>query len=350
MKWIDCVDLRSDTVTWPTEEMRAAMAAAELGDDVMGEDPTIIRLQELAAERMGMEAGLFVPSGTMGNLAAILSHCGRGDELIAGSQGHTFRYEAGGSAALGSVHTFTLPNQPDGTLDLDQVVEAIREDDEHEPVTRLLILENTQNRCGGMVLGVEYMRRAALTVREHGLKLHIDGARIFNAAAALGVPVRELTQGADSVTFCLSKGLCCPAGSVLCGSGEFIKRAHRMRKVLGGAMRQAGVLAAAGIVALEKMTDRLAEDHRRARNLAAKISRIPGLRLDHPTPDSNMVFCSLTDEVPVSADEISARLQPYGVLVYSAGARRFRLVTHYWVDDEKIERAAQAFRAVMRGI
>lgn len=350
MNWLDCVDLRSDTVTWPTGAMREAMAKAEVGDDVMGEDPTIRRLEALAAQKMGMEAGLFVPSGTMGNLIAILTHCQRGDELIAGNQGHTFRYEAGGSAALGGVHTFLLPNQADGTLDLDQVRDAIREDDPHEPRSRLLILENTQNRCGGVPLSTGYMREAVEIARAHHLRLHIDGARIFNAAVALDVEAAELTSGADSVTFCLSKGLCAPAGSVLCGSAAFIHQSHRVRKMLGGGMRQAGILAAAGIVALEEMTGRLAEDHRRAQNLADQIADIPGITLETPQPATNMVYFALDGMVAVDAAKISQLLEEQGVLTHSVTSRRFRLVTHYWIDDAKVTRAAAALRTVMSGV
>jgi threonine aldolase len=243
---MDVIDLRSDTVTRPTPAMREAMARAQVGDDVMGEDPTVNRLEAMSAEYMGKEAGLFVPSGTMGNLAAVLVHCNRGDEVIMGDMAHTFLKEAGGVAALGGVHTFTLRNHPDGTLDLDELRSAIREDDVHHPITRLVVLENTHNRCGGVALNVDYMRQAGDIVREHGLQLHLDGARIFNAAAACGVPAAELTAQVDSVTFCLSKGLCAPVGSVLCGTVDFIQKARRIRKQLGGGMRQAGILGCGG--------------------------------------------------------------------------------------------------------
>jgi threonine aldolase len=327
--------------------MRAAMAAAEVGDDVMGEDPTVNRLQEMAAERMGKDAGLLVPAGTMGNLAAVLAHCGRGDELIVGDQAHTYHYEAGGTAALGGVHSFVLPNQLDGTLDVDQIRAAVRADDPHCPISRLLLLENTQNRCGGLVLSPEYMRRVGELARHSGLKIHVDGARIFNAAAALGVPVVDLVRQADSVTFCLSKGLCAPVGSVLCGSREFIAKALRARKQLGGGMRQAGILAAAGIIALEKMTARLVEDHVRARKLAQGLAEISGVCLEHPVPATNMVFFSLSPEIRLDADQIAERLIPFGVLVHSAGLRRFRLVTHYWIDDSGVDRTVESFRAVL---
>jgi threonine aldolase len=342
------VDLRSDTVTRPTDEMRAAMAAAEVGDDVMGEDPTINRLQDMAAEKMGKEAGLFLPSGTMGNLAAVLAHCGRGDELIVGNQAHTFRYEAGGTAALAGAHSFVLPNHADGTLALDEIRNAVRDDDPHCPISRLLMLENTQNRCGGVVLGLDYMDRAGALAHELGLKLHIDGARIFNAAAALHVSAADLVRQADSVTFCLSKGLCAPVGSVLCGERVFIARALRARKQLGGGMRQAGILAAAGIIALEKMTGRLGEDHARARMLAKGLGEIPGVFLEHTVPATNMVFFNLGEQVKPNADEIAGLLIPHGVLVHSAGPRRFRLVTHFWIDDAGIERTIDAFRTVLR--
>lgn len=344
---MDYVDLRSDTVTHPTPAMRSAMANAQVGDDVMGEDPTINQLQKLAAQKMGKAAGLFVPSGTMGNLAAVLSHCNRGDEVIMGNLAHTFLFEGGGVAALGGVMPHTLPNLPDGTLSLDALRGAIRADDVHFPTTRLIILENTHNRCGGVVLSPEYTRQVGELAHQHGLKLHLDGARLFNAAVALGVPASALTEAADSVTFCLSKALCAPVGSVLCGSEEFIYKARRVRKALGGGMRQAGILAAAGMVALEQMVDRLAEDHQRARNLAAGLSKLPGLTLDTPNPATNMVFASLENCIQDSAAQVAVRLREFGVRVGVTGARRFRMVTHYWVDDEGIEKAVAAFGKVL---
>ena len=241
------IDLRSDTVTQPTPEMREAMAKAEVGDDVYGEDPTINHLQELAAEKMGKQAGLFVASGTMGNLIAVLSHCQRGDEVIVGKKNHVFVHEAGGMSALGGVHSCQLPNQPDGSLLLEDVAAAIRPDDLHEPVTRLVCLENTHNGCGGVYQTPEYTRQMAGWAHSRGLSVHLDGARIFNASIAQGMPVGQLAGPVDSVTFCLSKGLCAPVGSVLCGSQPFIAKARRLRKMLGGGMRQAGILAAAGL-------------------------------------------------------------------------------------------------------
>ncbi|HSB89334.1 MAG TPA: low-specificity L-threonine aldolase [Anaerolineales bacterium] len=344
------VDLRSDTVTQPTPAMREAMARAEVGDDVFGDDPTVNRLQTMAAERLGKEAALFVPSGTMGNLAAVLSHCGRGDEAILGDQCHTFMYEAGGIAALGGVHPRTVLTNPDGTLPLRGIEEAIRTDDVHFPITRLICLENTHNRCGGVALTAEYTRRVGALARDHGLRLHLDGARIFNAAAATGVEAKELAAAADSVMFCLSKGLAAPVGSMLVGSGEFIQRARRMRKQLGGGMRQVGVIAAAGIVALETMTQRLAEDHRRARRLAEGLRSIPGVALETDAPATNMVYFSLAAEAPLDGAGMEKAMAADAIWIHAVGPRRIRLVTHNDIDDEGVERAIDAVRkAVVSG-
>ncbi len=342
------VDLRSDTVSHPTPAMREAMARAEVGDDVLGEDPTVNRLEAMAAEKMGKQAGLFVPSGTMGNLAAVLAHCQRGEEAIMGNLGHTYLFEAGGISALGGVFANTLPNQPDGTLDLDEVRGAIRGRDIHQPVTRLLILENTHNRCGGVVLPTAYMQAAGELMHSKGLKLHLDGARVFNAAAALGVKAADLAAPADSVTFCLSKGLCAPVGSVLCGSAEFIASARRIRKQLGGGMRQAGVLAAAGIVALEQMVERLPQDHARAKRLADGLAGIAGIAFPLGKPQSNMVFVQLNPNVSLSASEVATRLASHGIKVGVTGPRMFRMVLHYWVEDSGIDRTLEAFQEVLQ--
>ncbi len=342
------IDLRSDTVSLPTPEMRRRMAEAELGDDVYGEDPTVNQLQAEAARMLGKEAGLFVPSGTMGNLAGILAHCGRGDEVILGTKSHTFLYEAGGISALGGVHSCQIPNQADGSLLLEDIVSAIRAPDDHHPITRLISLENTHNRCGGVVLSPEYTRQVGELARQHGLKLHLDGARLFNAAVACGVPAAELAAPADSVTICLSKGLCAPAGSILCGSQEYIQKAHRLRKMLGGGMRQVGVLAAAGLVALEQMTGRLAEDHARAARLADGLSQIPGVRLNPSRPSTNMVFLDLEAPISLTAAEAAERLKARGVQTGVVGPRRFRLVTHYWIDDAAVEQAVAAFREILQ--
>jgi threonine aldolase len=341
------VDLRSDTVTRPTPEMRRAMAEAQVGDDVLGDDPTVNRLQAMAAERLGKEAALFVPSGTMGNLAAILSHCGRGDEIILGDQCHTAMYEAGGVAAVGGIHPRTLVTRPDGTFPLEAIEAAIRPDDVHFPTTRLICLENTHNRCGGAALSLEYTVGVGKLAREKGLRLHLDGARIFNAAAATGNSAKEMAAPADSVSFCLSKALCAPVGSVLCGDGDFIYRARRIRKQLGGGMRQAGVIAAAGIVALETMVDRLGEDHARARRLAEGLRPLPGLTLEADPPPTNMVYLSLSAEGPLDGPAMARALAKHDVLALSVGSRRIRLVLHHDVDDAGVERAVAAFRHVL---
>ena len=344
MKWID---LRSDTVTLPTPRMWKAMAEAELGDDVYREDPTVNRLQEIAAERLGKEAGLFVPSGTMGNLAAVLAHCGRGDEVIMGDHGHTFVYEAGGISALGGVHPHTIPNQSDGTLLTEDIEHAIRGDDIHFPPSKLLILENTQNKCGGVPISRDQMMRMVEPARDAGLHVHLDGARIFNASVDQGVPASELVDMVDSVTFCLSKGLCAPVGSVLCGTKDFIENARRIRKQLGGGMRQVGVLAAAGIVALEEMVDRLAEDHTHARQLAEGLSNIDGIHLDKGSPNTNMVYIELDPALGMDAKECAARLADKGIKAGVTGPRHFRLVCHYWISDEDIPAIVNAFESVL---
>ncbi len=339
------VDLRSDTVTHPTPAMWQAMALAELGDDVWGDDPTVNRLEALAAERLAKEAALFLPSGTMGNLAALLAHCGRGDEVILGDKSHTFVYEQGGMAALGGIMPHTLPNQPDGTLRLADIEHAIRGDNIHYPRTRLICLENTHNNCFGVPLTATYTAQVVALARRRGLKVHIDGARIFNAAAALEVDVQELVKDVDSVTFCLSKGLCAPVGSVLCGSAAFIAEARRARKVLGGGMRQAGLLAAAGIIAIEEMTLRLDADHACAQCLGEGLAAIPGIEV-YPVY-TNMVYFQLTDEITLSAPEVQARLKERGVLIMARDMRSFRAVTHYWIDADGVDYALEAVRAVL---
>ena len=271
------IDLRSDTVTLPTEEMRNAMATAVVGDDVMGEDPTVNQLEKMAADLAGMEASLFVASGTMGNLVSVLAHCDRGDEVVLGDKSHLYRGEAGGISVLGSVSFKPLHNQEDGTIDINQLFESISPDDFHFSKTKVIALENTQNHCGGAVLLPEYVEKVSNFTNKHGLLLHMDGARIFNAAVYLGLNLSTLLENVDSVSICLSKGLSAPVGSLVCGSDEFISKARRIRKMLGGGMRQAGIIAAAGIIALEKMVDRLSEDHINAKKLAVGLSKIPNI-------------------------------------------------------------------------
>jgi threonine aldolase len=340
------IDLRSDTVTLPTPEMRRAMAEAEVGDDVYGEDPTINRLEALAANRLGKEASLFVPSGTMANLISLLTHCGRGDEAIMGDSAHTFLFEAGGSAAVGGIHPHTVPNQPDGTLDLDDLEAAIRAENLHHPHTRLICLENTHNRCGGAVLTPDYTARVRALADRHGLAIHLDGARLFNAAVALGVAPALLAGDADSVSFCLSKGLSAPVGSLVCGSDRFIAQARRQRKLLGGGMRQAGVLAAAGIVALETMVDRLAEDHATARRLAQGLIALPGVVLDPGRIQTNIVIFELAPGAPSPA-EFSAGLSARGVKLNPIGGRKLRAVTHYGIQIADIDAALEAAAEVL---
>lgn len=337
------IDLRSDTVTLPTAAMMGAMRTAPLGDDVLGDDPTVKELERAAARRVGKEAALLVPSGTMANLIGVLVHCGRGEEVILGDQAHTFVYEAGGISAYGGVHPHTVTNQKDGTIRLEDIEAAIRPDNIHFPRTKLICLENTHNRCGGAPLTAEYTDAVGSLASKHGLKLHMDGARIFNAAAALGVDVKNLTRACDSLSFCLSKGLSCPVGSLVCGTAEFIDRARRVRKGLGGGMRQAGVLAAAGLVALETMTDRLAEDHINARRLAEGLSAIKGLHVDMERVHTNMVYARLTNETIADADFL-ARSRAKGLQFLCLGPRSFRLVTHAGVTEADIDAALKIIR------
>ena len=339
------IDLRSDTVTLPSPAMREAINTAELGDDVFGEDPTVNRLETLAAERMGKEAALLVVSGTMGNLLCILTHCRRGEEVILGDMSHTFLYEAGGISALGGIHPHTLVNQPDGTMLLDRIEAAVRPDNVHFPRSRLICLENTHNRCAGSPITVEYTDAVAALAKKHNLLLHLDGARIFNAAVALGVDVKELTRAADSVSFCLSKGLAAPVGSVVCGSAEFIAQARRTRKVLGGGMRQAGIIAAAGITALEKMAERLEEDHRNAKRLAQGIAGIEALSIDVESIRTDIVYFEVAKE-RITAESLTSGLAKKGVKILHIGPRRLRAVTHYGISAEDIDTALKAIREV----
>jgi threonine aldolase len=330
------IDLRSDTVTRPTPAMRAAMAAAEVGDDVYGEDPTVNRLEALGADLTGMAAALFVPTGTMSNLLAIMSNCGRGDEYICGQEAHCYRFEGGGAAVLGSVQPQPLEFEPDGTLDLEKVVRLIKPDDPHCARTRLLCLENTQ---AGRVLPLDYLEQAGKLCRERGLALHLDGARVANAAVKLDVPLGEITRHADSVSVCLSKGLGAPAGSLLCGSCETVATARRWRKVLGGGMRQVGMLAAAGIVALTDFREQLADDHENAGVLAEGLSEIGELDVDPAAVQTNMVFVRVKGD---RKDEFTGWLKARGILV--AGRGLLRLVTHRDVSREDIDTAVRVMR------
>jgi len=334
------IDLRSDTVTRPTESMREAMARAEVGDDVFGDDPTVTRLEEMAAELLGKEAGMFVPSGTQSNLCALLVHCGRGDEYLVGQTAHTYLFEGGGGAALGGIQPQPLSQEDDGTLDLKKLGALVKPDDFHYARTRLLCLENT---TWGKVLPAEYLAEARAFGDERGLALHLDGARIFNAAIASGTSAEEIAGYFDSVSVCLSKGLGAPVGSVLVSSKSFIKEAKRWRKMLGGGMRQSGIIAAAGIHALENHVDRLAEDHDHARFLGEGLAAISGL--DVQAVQTNMVFVDAPEKDPAL---ISEKLSEKGINICGYTGSQIRLVTHLAINREHIELVIDAFRDAIK--
>lgn len=341
------IDLRSDTVTRPTPAMREAMFNAPVGDDVYGEDPTINTLEAEAAERLGKEAGLFVASGSMGNLTAVLTHCGRGDEMIVGRDAHISKYEVGSAASFGGVPSYQLDLRPDGTYDLDAIRKGMRVPNVHFPTTKLICLENTHGGAIGAPVPVSYMQAVREIADEHNVKIHVDGARFFNAATALNVSPAALAADADSVTFCLSKGLCAPVGSVLVGSRDFIERARRVRKSLGGGMRQAGILAAAGLISLREMTLRLGEDHANARFFAEGLAAMPYTVVDLDRVKTNMVFFALTEDAPVQTEELSARLkEQYNILMrpYDVRSRSFRVVTHNDVSREALGNVLNAMR------
>ena len=340
------IDLRSDTITLPTKEMLHAIDRADLGDDVFQEDPTINQLEKLAAKRFNKQAALFVPSGTMANLVAVLSHCHRGDEVILGDQAHTFLYEAGGISSFGGVHSRQLVNQADGTIAIDDIKHAIRKEGVHFPTTRLICLENTHNRCFGMPLSSDYVNSVAEVAKNNSILVHVDGARIFNAAVSLDTPVRLLTDEIDSVSFCLSKGLSAPAGSLLCGSKNFIYRARRNRKALGGGMRQAGILAAAGIVALEKMTERIADDHQNARALAEGISDIKGISIDLDKIQTNIIYFSL-DHPKIESSLFLDKMCEKNIHFFELGPSWYRLVTHNGISKDDVSNVVEEFRQLL---
>lgn len=331
------VDLRSDTVTRPTPAMLEAMVRAELDDDVLGHDPTVERLERLSAQMTGHEAAIFLPSGTMSNQVAIATHTRPGDSILVDDDAHVVFYEGGSPAVVAGVLPRTVPST-NGVIDPLQINKRFLYRSEHTPGTTLLCLENTHNRAGGSVTPVSVMAACRREADALGIPIHLDGARVFNAAVALGVPVPEVAALCDSVNFCLSKGLAAPVGSMLCGSAEFIERARFWRKRMGGGLRQAGVIAACGIVALETMVDRLADDHRRAAELAAAIVGLPGLRPQ--TPQTNIVMV----DTDAPAEEWTGRLEAEGVRCYPIGAHRLRLVFHKDVDDEGLAQAISAFR------
>jgi threonine aldolase len=332
---MEAIDLRSDTVTRPTEAMREAMAGAELGDDVFGDDPSVMRLEAIAAEILGMEAALFAPSGTQTNLIALLAHCARGDEYIVGQQAHTYLFEGGGGAVLGSIQPQPLDQEIDGSLSLARVEALIKPDDYHFARTRLLCLENT---TWGKILPLEYLKQARTFSNDHGLLLHLDGARIFNAAVASGVSAAEMTGSFDSVSVCLSKGLGAPVGSLLLGNKDFIRQGKRWRKMLGGGMRQSGLLAAAGIYALENHVDRLADDHANAVRLAEGLGAIPGVAVD--PVQTNMVLASIPEE---SLAGVVEYMRAKDILLMGASGGKIRMVTHLDIPEGAIERVVNAF-------
>jgi threonine aldolase len=339
------IDLRSDTVSRPNDAMRAAMATAEVGDDVFGDDPTVNRLEQRAAALLGKEAALYVPSGTMANLVSVMTHVQPGDEVLLGDQCHIFAYELGGVSRIAGALTHPLKNREDGTLDPADVAAAIRPAALHTPRTALLCLENTHNRCGGEAIPAETIDSLASLAHEHGLAVHLDGARVFNAAAALGVPASRIAREADTVSFCLSKGLGCPIGSLVCGTADFIERARRNRKMLGGGMRQAGIVAAAGLYAFDHNIDRLAEDHANARRLADGLRELEVFRPTHPK--SNIV---VADVLRGDLNAWLAAFRDAGVLAVAFGPQRMRLVTHINISrgdiDEALSRIARAAEAV----
>jgi threonine aldolase len=342
----DIVDLRSDTLTLPTPEMREAMARAEVGDDVWEEDPTVKRLETTAAERMGKEAGLFVTSGTMGNLVSVVTHTRPGQEIVLDLDSHIFNYEVAGAAIIGGVQTRPVATAR-GFLEPAQVQEALRPANVHIPVTGLVCVENTHNRHGGTCCTPEEISAVAAVAHAAGVPVHLDGARLFNAAIALRRPAHDFTRDVDSVTFCLSKGLAAPVGSVICGSRDFVARARRMRKMLGGGMRQAGVLAAAGLVALERMVNRLSEDHAHARQLAEGLTKLPGISLDLASVQTNIVIFRVAR--PTGVDALVQGGAARKVKIHAIGPHAIRCVTHKDVDAEDIARTLDAFREITVG-
>ncbi len=346
MKTDRVIDLRSDTVTLPSDEMRRVIAAAPVGDDVFGEDPSIRQLESMSAERTGKEAAIFVASGTMSNLVAIMSHCGRGDEAITGSESHILHYEVAGAAGVAGVQLRAVPNDARGRINASDVEAMIRGANVHNPSTTLLCLENTQNRCSGAAIPLDDIVELAGVAHRHGVRVHIDGARVFNAALALGTTVAALCEPVDSIGFCLSKGLGAPVGSVLCGSGEFIARARKMRKMVGGGMRQAGIIAAAGIYALDHMVDRLADDHAHAKILAHGLASLPMIDLDPETIDTNIIIFGVRGD----ANEFARALKQAGVLTTMPAHGRLRMVTHYGIERADIDDALERVRGAVAAV
>lgn len=343
---MEFIDLRSDTVTLPTQEMREAMYKAEVGDDVYGEDPTINKLEEMAADMLGKEDAMFVTSGTQGNQVCVMTHTRPGEEIILEEKCHIITYEVGGLGYLSGVQARLIKGKH-GAMNPEDIEAAIREDDIHQPRTSLICVENTHNRAGGTVIPMDILRRTYELAHEHGISVHMDGARIFNAATYLKVPVKEIAKYADSVMFCLSKGLCAPVGSIVVGSKEFISRARKFRKMMGGGLRQAGFLAAAGIVALEKMTKRLQEDHDNARLLAEGLNTIPGIKIDMDTVQTNIVICDIGG-LNMTGSELSRRLFEKGIRVNGGNSPSVRFVTHHGIEKQDVEKAIEAVKLIAK--
>ena len=345
---MDKIDFRSDTVSWPTPEMREVMATAAVGDDVFGDDPTVNELEALAAEMTGKEAALYVSSGTQGNLISMMVHAGRGDEAVIGDDSHVFNYEAGGMAVLGGIVPRPLPTDEIGRMNVDQVRAAFRPDDSHRPVSRLICTENSSGGNYGAAIPADYFAQLREIADEQGLGLHLDGARLFNATTALGIDVKEIMQYVDSASICLSKGLCAPVGSVIVGDKRFIHQAHRLRKMLGSGMRQAGIIAAAGIIALRDMTQRLDIDHANAQRLAQGLAQIPHIDIDPTRFQTNMVFFNVMDSSPLSVAQIEEKLRDdYGILTGAYRSQGFRVVIHYWTTEKEVDKLLNALRELL---
>lgn len=345
---MDKIDFRSDTVSWPTPRMKEAMAHAPIGDDVYGEDPTVNELERLAAAKVGKEAAVFVTSGTQGNLLGVLSHAQRGDEVILGRDSHIALAEAGGVSVLGGVAMRQLATDKYGKMDLAEVETAVRANDPHYPISRLIAVENSYGTKFGYPISPDYYANIRAIAQRHNMAVHMDGARLFNSAVAQNIDAQEITQHVDSVTFCLSKGLSAPVGSVLCGPADVIQRARRLRKLVGGSMRQAGVIAAAGVVALHEMIERLADDHENARALAEGLAAIPGIEIDLEMVRTNIVFFDLAADAKISSAELTAQLREKANIWVGGGyGNRFRAVTHYWISRADVDLFLQTVREIL---
>lgn len=340
------IDLRSDTVTLPSDRIRQAIFDAQLGDDVFQEDDSVNLLEQKAAQLSGKESALLVPSGTMGNLVSFLVHCPRGSEAILGDRSHTFTYEAGGISAFGGIHSHQLRNEEDGTMDIQSIKNAIRYDNIHFPKTALISLENTHNKCFGLPLSKDYMDEVSVIAKENDLKVHVDGARIFNATVALNTSLANLVENIDSITFCLSKGLACPIGSIICGSGSFIDQARRIRKALGGGMRQAGIIAAAGLAVLDNINEQISQDHKNAKLLADGINAIKGLKIDADKIKTNILYCKL-DTDSMSPEAFLQECKSQGILFFKYPSGDYRLVTHYGVNEQDINLTLSIFEKIL---